>query len=258
MTQRKAEHRRRLSLLPPFVALVLAVLLLATLLLATACDGGSGLLSSIRGSGDLETRDYDLAGFNGLDISSAFVVTVTQSDTYSVSVTADDNILGLIQVEKADRTLKIGLGNTRVTNVTLRATITMPTLSALYVSGATQATVSGFSSKDPLALEASGASAITGDITAGVAGFNVSGASRVELQGTAAELVAEVSGASHLLLRDFAVTHADVDVSGASEATVNLSGRLDAEVSGASKLRYLGKPTMGSINTSGASSISAD
>lgn len=39
------------------------------------------------------------------------------------------------------------------------------------------------------------------------------------------------------------------------DITSNLEGRLDAEVSGASSLQYLGDPTMGDINTSGASTI---
>ena len=46
-----------------------------------------------------------------------------------------------------------------------------------------------------------------------------------------------------------------IGLSGASDGTVNLTGTLDADVSGASKLRYYGNPTMGDIETSGASSI---
>ena len=52
------------------------------------------------------------------------------------------------------------------------------------------------------------------------------------------------------------VNNADVRLSGATSGTVNLNGRLDADLSGASKLSYLGEPTMGNINTSGASTLS--
>jgi hypothetical protein len=57
-------------------------------------------------------------------------------------------------------------------------------------------------------------------------------------------------------LAGFTVNNADVSLSGASNGTVNLSGKLDANLSGASKLEYIGEPTMGAINTSGASTIS--
>ena len=48
---------------------------------------------------------------------------------------------------------------------------------------------------------------------------------------------------------------ANVEASGASEVTVNASGRLDADASGASDVYYLGSPILGRIDTSGASSV---
>lgn len=233
--------------------------LVTTLLVTTACDGSVlGIGEHVRGSGALETNDYAFTDFTAVDVSSAFVATITMADEYSVSVTADDNIMDLLLVKMTDNTLTIGLdGTLAVTNATLEVNITMPALSILRLSGATRATVSGFSSTDALTLEASGASSIRGDITAGSTSIDLSGASEIELEGTAAELTADVSGASRLVLADFLVTHADLVVSGASKATVNLTGRLDADVSGASRLTYIGEPTMGDISTSGASSLEA-
>jgi hypothetical protein len=51
------------------------------------------------------------------------------------------------------------------------------------------------------------------------------------------------------------VADADVEASGASKATVNPSGRLDADASGASSIYYLGSPTLGKIDTSGSSTV---
>jgi hypothetical protein len=56
-------------------------------------------------------------------------------------------------------------------------------------------------------------------------------------------------------LTDFPVNDADINLSGASRATINLDGKLDAELSGASNLEYIGDPTMGDINIAGASTI---
>ena len=77
------------------------------------------------------------------------------------------------------------------------------------------------------------------------------------MQGSASDIVIEGSGASRVELADFPLNNADINLSGASTGTVNLKGRLDAELSGASKLRYIGEPTMGNINTSGGSTISS-
>ena len=47
------------------------------------------------------------------------------------------------------------------------------------------------------------------------------------------------------------VQDAAVNAGGASTVTVNLSGRLDADASGASNVYYLGTPTLGTLETSG-------
>ena len=76
------------------------------------------------------------------------------------------------------------------------------------------------------------------------------------MEGSANDIVVDASGANRVKLAAFPVSNADVSLGGASSGTVNLDGRLDADLSGASKLSYIGEPTMGTINTSGASTLS--
>lgn len=251
------------------VAVVVVVLL--TLGLSVGCIGGV-----ITGSGNLITEEFNFSDFTRVEVGSAFEVEVVQSDSYSVSIMADDNLFDYILVSKQGTTLKIRLKTASYHNTTTRAEVTMPQLRGLDLSGATRGTVSGFSSTENIDFEVSGASyldlvdisagdvefeisgasKVTGEITAGDADFDVSGASTVELEGSARNIVVDASGASRVKLAAFSVNNADVKLSGASTGTVNLDGRLDANLSGASKLEYIGEPTMGTINTSGASTLS--
>jgi hypothetical protein len=233
------------------IGIVVAVAVIVTLLVMR---GWPGVLI---GSGNLETEEYTFANFTAVEINSAFEFEIKQSGSYSINVTADDNVIDYVQVSKDGQTLKIGLGRVLLHGpVTLRASVTMPELSGLTVSGASRGTVSDFSSTGGLDMTVSGASRVTGDITADNVGFDISGASTIQLEGSANDLNANVSGASHFNLDDFMVNDAQVNFSGASTGTVNLNGRLDANLSGASRLWYIGEPTMGDINTSGASTIS--
>jgi hypothetical protein len=52
------------------------------------------------------------------------------------------------------------------------------------------------------------------------------------------------------------VVAAKVKLGGAASLTLNISGKLDAEVTGASNLRWLGTPTLGDVKITGASSFS--
>jgi len=252
----------------------IVVLLVAVLLTSGVLMGCEGV---VVGSGKLATQEFTFSDFKQVDVGSAFEVEITQADSYRVSITADDNLFEHIQVAKEGGTLKIGLKTiTNFGSATLKAEITMPQLQGLELSGATRGTVSGFSSTENLDIEVSGASSldmaemsasdvkfdvsgaskVAGDITAGDVDFDVSGASSVQLEGSAGDMVVEAGGASRVKLAGFTVNNADVSLGGASNGTVNLSGRLDADLSGASKLEYMGEPTMGTINTSGASTLS--
>jgi hypothetical protein len=209
------------------------------------------------GSGNLETEQYAFANFTRVEISSAFEFQIRQSSSYGINVTADDNVIDHVQISQDGQTLKIRVGGVpSFRRVTLKASVTMPQLDGLTVSGASSGTVSDFSSTEAVSIAVSGASRVTGDITAGDIGFDVSGASTIELEGSADNMVAVVSGASRSSLDDFTVNNANVNISGASTGTIDLDGRLDANVSGASTLLYVGDPVMGTINVSGASTLS--
>jgi hypothetical protein len=212
----------------------------------------------VNGSGNLVTEEQHLSDFTIADIGYAFDVEIIQANSYSINITVDDNLLDYVEVFKTGNTLTIRLkSGYSYHSATKRAVIMMPELYELRLSGATHGTVVGFDSTNELALDISGASSLNGDfLTSENAQITVSGASSVEINGTAADLQISVSGASHLDLSDFPVHDVDVDISGASHATVNLDGRLAGHVSGASHLKYLGNPTStDGVSTSGGSTV---
>ncbi len=233
------------------IAIVAVVAVICTVLIIRVWPG------VLTGSGNLETEEYAFANFTRVEVSSAFVFEIKQSGSYGINVTADDNVIDYVQVTQDGQTLKISVGGAprSFRLVTLKASVTMPELSRLTVSGACSGTVSNFNSTEAVSIAVSGASRVTGDITAADIGFDVSGASTVQLEGSADDMVAVVSGACTFNLDDFTVNDADVNVSGASTGTINLNGRLDANVSGASTLLYIGDPIMGTIDVSGASTL---
>ena len=254
------------------VAVLMAAILCSGLLVGCGED-----TATLRGSGNLDTQEMDFSGFTGIEAGTAFEIEIMHSDSYSVSITADDNLFGYIRVSKDGKTLKIGLKpGTQVASATLQARINMPALYELDLSGAARGTAEGFGFSDDFTLDLSGASTIdmhnmsvqdaafdisgassvTGDITAGDAEFTLSGASTVRLEGSASDMLIDASGASVAELGSFSVHNADVKLSGGSQATVNLDGTLDADLSGASSLGYIGEPTMGVMTTAGASTVS--
>ncbi len=237
------------------VTLIVATILAVALLIPGLSAGCEGI--SVTGSGDLTTETFNFSDFTRVEAQSGFQIEVTQSSTFSIEITADDNIHQYIEVEKSGETLGIRLrGNRFYHSVTIEAKITMPELYKIELSGGSQASITGFSSSHDFEAEMSGGSQLSGDITSGDADFELSGGSQVNLEGEADDLVIDASGGSQLDLEDFPVDDANIHLSGGGRATVNVSGILDVDLSGGSRVIYVGEPTQVNIEASGDSTVS--
>ena len=201
---------------------------------------------TIVGSGNLVTQQKDFSDFSAIEVSSAFEVEISQSSFYSISITADDNVLEYVQVSKTGNTLNVGMQTGSYQSTTLQVEIEMPEIDSLGLSGATLGIIEDFSFSEPFVVELFGASNLEmTNMNVGDFEVELSGASALIAEGSGNDLVSIVEGASSLDLTDFPVNNSNLDVSGASQATVNMDGTLDAVVSGASTVYYIGEPTMG-------------
>jgi hypothetical protein len=227
---------------------------IAAILLA----GCSFMGPTITGSGNTVTKQYPFTNFTGVSAGNVFSVTVKPGASPAVSVTVDDNLVEYLDVTASGDRLHLGLkSNTNVRNATLKADVTVPELTFFELSGATKGKLEGCRGTKPLEIEVSGASHLEGDVESGDLRLELSGASHADLKGSAGNLRLNVSGASHANLLQFQVKDANVDVDGASHATVHPSGKLQARASGASSIRYAGQPANVDKQTSGASSVKA-
>ena len=230
---------------------VLMVVLLTSGLLA-GCGG------VVIGSRNLETQSFNYSDFTQVEAHNGFQVELTRSSVFSIVITIDDNLIEYLEVDKSGDTLRIRLQQNRLyTSATLRAKITMPDLNRLDLSGGSQADVTGFTLSHDLSIELSGGSRVTGDISADEVDLKLSGGSRIDLVGSADNLVADGSGGSHFELGSFPVGNANIKISGGSRATVDVSGTLDVDLSGGSRVLYDGEPKLGNIDLSGGSTVNS-
>jgi hypothetical protein len=234
----------------------------------------------VAGSGELVTRTVDAAGFTKVRADDAWDVRIKYGKSDSVKVTCDRDIEDLVDVSVNGDTLVLRLKPqtwlTFNSNVTLRATVVMPRLVGLELSDSSRAAVTGFSADGRLALrlrdassvelhgmsarvlDARGAdaSSISGSIEAEDVTLRLSDASTAALSGSAGMLTLRVSDGSSAGLRRLRAVDAAVTLADGSEATVAVSGTLEAHVTDGSSLRYVGSPSLGkSMSVSDDSSL---
>src|SRR5262249_26619402 len=171
-----------------------------------------------------------------VNIGSVFEVEITQGDSFKTSITADDNLFDYIKAVKEDSTLHLSLESNEKSIETkehLKAKIVMPSLRNLKLGGASHASVSGFKSSSEVGVDIAGASHLIGNLDTNKFVMEASGASHVELNGGARDAKLQCSGASHVNLAKFTLDQADIDLSGASHATIQVKSKLNYSVSGA-------------------------
>jgi len=226
------------------------------------------------------SKDYSVQGFTGVEVSTAIEFEITHAADYSVKAVGDDRLIKRLKVDVSDQTLRLGLDtgfslfSVSRSKSSLKVIVTMPQLRRLAASGACKGTARGFRSSDDFDLELSGASRAQIDIEAGKTSIQVSGAgrlsgvlkaqetelelsgaSRCELSGSGGDTRLDFSGASRADLSGFEMKDPDIDLSGASRAKIKIDGKLNADLSGASSLEYVGDVVLGKTSTSGASKI---
>jgi hypothetical protein len=185
-------------------------------------------------SGQRTSRSYDYTGFDSVEVSGQWAVTIERGDAWRVAIEVPAELVDEVEVELDANELSLGYdGGWFRDGTVLEVAITMPALESLDLFGSTTASFSGFEG-GTLSVEASGG---------------------IELRGTASRfdtLILESMGAGNVDFSDAPVTNADVDVSGAGHVTLRMAGgRLTGDMLGAGTLEYYGPVSEQSVEASG-------
>jgi len=199
----------------------------------------------------------DVSGFNELSVSSAFVVEISVGATESLEIEADERYIDDIISEVRGGKLVLRIRdsrNTRRMRNSPRAYLTVKSLERIDASGAVKIQTRDEIKGDKFELELSGASIISMEIDVKELYIQASGACVINMEGRARDQTVRTTGATTYRAFDLESEIADIRVTGAGSARVNVSDKLDVRASGASSIRYKGSPSI-SKNTSGASSV---
>ena len=205
-----------------------------------------------------DTKTFNIKNFNAIEIGSGMSLTVNQSEKFSVTASGDSKDLKDLVVEKNGDVLKIRFRSRSFFGShhhKVSFDINMPELKGLDLSGGASAEVKMDNGTKSFSAEMTGGSYLGGNIKCGRISLDGSGGSRTKLGGNGTELKIEGSGGSNYNLKDITVNNVNIELSGGSSATVNMNGKLDADLSGGSRVYYYGKAEMGKTDFSSGSGV---
>lgn len=212
----------------------------------------------VHGNGKIQKEPRSVNSFTGVEVRGAIDLVITQDPTRKVEIEADENLLQYIEVKTSGDDLIISTKDGYDLDATrsITAYVSAPEVTSVEASGACKVKgTNQLSSGSRLEISLSGASHANLDTKNPEVRAELSGASKLTLRGAAKDISFDASGSSHIEAFDLLSENATVDVSGASSANIFASVKVDADASGASRVRYRGGATSVQSDASGASSV---
>lgn len=202
------------------------------------------------------TKKYDFKDFTGVSVSHGMNLKITQSDSYSIEVKADEKDFKFLSVEKNGDDLEfyITQKNYRHTEE-IEITISMPALTNLQLSGGSTGNLVMDVSNKSFDLGLSGGSEVEGELKCGDINLQLSGGSHVFLKGKGKNAALAGSGGSIFDMKNFSAEDVDSQLSGGSQVKITMNGTLNTVQSGGSEITYYGNVDLGSTSFSGGSGV---
>lgn len=237
--------------------------LFSTLLVAVVLFTSSCKQNVLHGEGATTTSSPVVSSFNAVDIELPLkaIVTVQEGSQPTIQLSGYTNVIEHIKakVENNSLVLYSDLDETwRIDGDGITVSITMPSLTALSLTGAADADIHGNVTGGTFKLETSGASTVVIDnLNVDSFSSDVSGACNIEVKGGSTKKASyEISGAAKIKAFPLQTLETVTSISGAGKGEVSASQKLTVEISGAGDVKYKGNPAI-TKDISGAGSITA-
>ncbi|MDZ7849125.1 MAG: head GIN domain-containing protein [Owenweeksia sp.] len=209
----------------------------------------------INGNGTIKKETRETAPFSKLEINGSYDVQIVPANYSSLTVVADENLLPHIESYVKDGKLHVSSKKKFGRYRQLSLQLTMKDFKGIEASGATKIKSKGSLKGDQIELDFDGAVEAFLEINADKLKGDFSGASELNLRGNVNEMELEISGATEINAEELKSRTCRLEMSGAGEAVVYVTEKLDIDVSGAGNVRYRGNPAEVKQNISGAASI---
>lgn len=211
----------------------------------------------VKGNGNIKSETRETSAFTKVDVSGSIDLYIRQDSVRSIKVEADENLLDHIEVTTQGETLVIrperGFNLKPTGNI--KVYVSSPVFERLEASGACDIfSENKITSSEEIHIDLSGSCEVTLDLNAPKVTADLSGASDVNLRGETKELVVDGSGSSGIRCFELMAENVQIEISGAGNAEVFASVKLDVNVSGAADVKYKGNAEV-SQRISGAGSV---
>lgn len=231
------------------------LLFIAITVLGISCSADGQWGKTVHGNHNVTKSERKLGSFSGIKVSSGVDVYLKQGDNESVTVEADENLHEYIITEVKGGVLHVYTEAILRDADKERVYVVMKGINSVETSSAGDVVGESPVRTDELKLSASSAGDITLEVYAREIDLNISSSGDMTLTGETDELDADLSSAGDLNAYDLKAKEAEISVSSAGDADINVSEKITARASSAGDINYKGDPKYVDVHTSSAGGI---
>ncbi len=227
---------------------IMLLLILCLIIAASGCTINGW------GSGNLTNETKDANGARQVTLDGMGTIVLKQGNKESLTIEAEDNIIPHIQSKLEGDKLSISYDtNTPTPTKDVKFYLTVKDINSIIISGAGKIQSEGFKTKTMrISMDGAGNGDLAG-LNLEKLTVNIAGAGKMILDGKCTEQTITISGAGNYDAKDLATETTTINIDGAGKGTVNAAKVLNAIISGAGNLNYLGSPQVNQQISGGGS-----
>ena len=225
---------------------------------AALCAMLGGCVIAVGSSGadgvpNVETRRFDVAGFDAIDLTGSDDVRVVRSDSVSVVASGDPRAVAALMVTVDRGTLRISRKPGRWQDRGATVTVTVPSLRAATLSGSGAMDVGAMATTFDARLPGSGELTLR-DLHGETVRMELAGSGDLTASGTVRQADIRLAGSGDIDARALAVRDLSVDLGGSGTVRAQASDTASLSIGGSGDVTVAGHPRC-TVRKSGSGTV---
>jgi len=197
------------------------ILFLLSFFLYPGCNKSSEDIETIHGSGNIVSQIRTVDECSGIILQNTGNIFLTQSDTQSIRIEADDNIIDKIEASKDDENLEVGLMKGSYSEITCKIYVSLKSIRSLLINGSGNINVE--------------------NIKCEMLNCKINGSGNIIIKGSGEFIDCYINGSGNISAQEFIATKCKAYINGSGNITLHAFEKPETHINGSGNIFYSGE-----------------
>ena len=216
---------------------IFIILIICAIIAVSGCIG-----TQASGSGNVVNTTKNVSGFNQVVLNGTGNLIITQGNTESLVIEAEDNIGPKITAEVSNNQLILNQNGTPIPTKPVKYHLTVKDLNSIKIDGSGQIQSDTLNTNN-LTIDINGAGQSSmNNLNVVLLTITINGAGKLNMGGTASNQTVNIKGAGSYNASNLSSKNTSINIDGGGKVVVRVSDILNVLINGAGDISYIGNP----------------